>query len=359
MTDPSTGQRSFLQALRVPFDLAGVALGAAAVVTAKVALKAAGWQPGGILSGGRGELVPPPFEPFAETAVGIAVLFLVVMIFGVALCRIAGMRIARDEGVPAGEALGFAVRSLPESLGAVAFSGGVALAVYYLVAGGGWVAAQEGWGPFAGIVILPLAFLGTLILLLLLWGSLLGFPLVLPAVAVERNGALDAASRAFSYASSRPALYFVYAFTVGAFAWLLWRATGLAEQLVLDTTAAFVEPSSAAARAFRSGASAAFALRLPEGAAAGSAAVAHWWGWALALVFHLSFTGWWVYYFFGGATAAYVALRRDVDGTEDEEIWIESEQGEEFGAPEEPEPASAPPPAVPPPPPASPPGPGA
>jgi hypothetical protein len=344
MTDPATGQRSFFQALRVPFDLAGVALGAMALVLTHFGLSAAGWS---FRLGVSGEDGPTGISvltggTLAEVLLGFAVAAFILLVFGVAMCRVAGMRIARDEGVPLADALGFALRGLPQSVGAVLFSAGSVAAVWGLVAAGGWLASLDGIGPFLGIVLLPLACLGTLILLLLAWGSVVGAPLVLPALAVERNGALDAVSRSYSYCFSRPALYAVHVLTVAFLGAVLYAVTGIAERmLVVEFTRFSGEGGSAASEAFRQGAQAAFSLALPPAGAAGAAMISLWWGWAMALVFHLCFLGWVVYYVFGGATAAYVALRRDVDGTEDEEIWLEGEQGDSFGAPEEPVPPSA------------------
>jgi hypothetical protein len=86
---------------------------------------------------------------------------------------------------------------------------------------------------------------------------------------------------------------------------------------------------------------AATALRLPDYGGVGFPA---WLGagisWVFALAFHLALMGWVVYYLHGGATAAYFALRRDVDGTEEEEIWIEGEDADRFGEPETPKPAA-------------------
>jgi hypothetical protein len=63
--------------------------------------------------------------------------------------------------------------------------------------------------PLAAILI-PLAILGGFVMALIAIGTLCGFPLFLPAVAVEGTDAFDAFSRGFSYIYSRPWHYLWY-----------------------------------------------------------------------------------------------------------------------------------------------------
>jgi type IV secretory pathway VirB10-like protein len=56
--------------------------------------------------------------------------------------------------------------------------------------------------------------------------------------------------------------------------------------------------------------------------------------WFFMLVLKIGVLGFVVSYIIGGSTAVYFALRRDVDGTEDSEIYIEgAEDEEDFGLP--------------------------
>jgi hypothetical protein len=344
MTDPATGQRSYLQALKVPFDLKGVAAGAMAWLVIMWGGRLLGWQ---------GNLV----DRIADTAQGRTyalhgdwlwnTLFLVAVgaVFGVACCRIAAVRLARDEGVDLGDAFAFSFRNLGASLGAVLF---LALAAGFFAACNGLAglaAGIPGIGPFASFVLFPLALLSGFILFLVLFGAVLGGPLVAASIAVERNGALDAVSRGFSYVFGRTVLFFFYALTVWFIRWVLTACIALMEGLVRGTLTMWNPDGDswrAMAGALRKGGEAAASLHMPDlGGSAWDATIWGWSAWLFGLLFHLALVGWVYYYFFGGMTAAYFALRRDVDGTEEEEIWMEGEQGEKFGEPEKPKPAKA------------------
>lgn len=346
MTDPATGQRSLIQALKVPFDLGGVALGALAflvmtwgarligVETSPFAwLGGLGPTGGGLSSLGfvRGSVLPLLLLQLAVTAV-----------LGVAMCRIAAMRLARDEGVPLGEALAFSVGNIASSIGAFAFMAGAILLFYSCNALAGLASGIPGVGPLLMVVLFPLVLLSTLVLFLLLFGSALGLPLAVASLAVERNGPLDAVSRGFSYVFSRPALFFLYALTVWFLASVLVASAFAMEELAawsfthwFPAKDSWRDLADATGRALRAVA----ATRMPDfTGAGGSSALGGWIAWLGGVVLHLALMGWVVYYAFGGATAAYFALRRDVDGTEDEEIWVEGEDQGAFGEPERPEP---------------------
>ncbi len=371
MTDPATGQTSFLQALKVPFDLKGVALGAMAFVALVLVGREIGgaWTPWSaaidFLANGR---TPAAGMEQAEFWKMAALHLVVAAVFGIACCRIAAVRIARDEGVDLSAALGFSIGNFGATFGAVLFLAAAGGFFYACNALAGLVSGIAGVGPFLMIVLFPLAVLSTLVLFLIVFGAAFGFPLTLASLAAERNGALDAVSRGFSYVFSRPALFFFYGLTVWFLAAVLMAcALGMQGLLAWSFTHWFPEGGGshfelreALDIALRSAQN----LRLPEfgggmmgiGKVEGAAALGGWVAWLCILGFHLALMGWVVYYAFGGATAAYFALRRDVDGTEEEEVWIDGEDAERFGEPERPAaptPPTPPTPPAPPPPPAS------
>jgi hypothetical protein len=365
MTDPATGQRSFVQALKVPFDLKGVLLGALAFLAMELGARALGaergaWETlrgawaaltgtGAVERTWSGLLLPDEATLWWLLLLKLAVL----AVFGVACCRIAGMRLARDEGVDAAAALGFSLGNVGATLGAYLFMA-VSMAIFAAAnALGGLVAGIPAVGGFAMFVVYPLVLLSSLVLFLLAFGSLLGLPLVLSGLAVERNGALDAVSRAFSYVFSRPVLFFAYLITVGFVTVLLLACCLRIETLAVETMTRWApsgESWTETRQALEAAGGAVRGLEFPRfGGVEGMAVVGGWAAWLFGMLFHLLLMGWVVYYGFGGATAAYFALRRDVDGTEDEEIWIEGEDRERFGEPERPAPApgASPPPSPP------------
>jgi hypothetical protein len=347
MTDPATGQRSFLQALKVPFDLGGVALGALffLVMTWGARLLGIETSPWAWLDRVRDLHWSAPADAGSYATLA-ALKLAAVAVLGVAMCRIAAVRIARDEGVPLAEALGFSVTSLPATLGAFAFMAVAVLGFYACNALAGLASGIPGIGPVLMIVLFPLVLLSSLLLFLVAFWSALGLPLAVASLAVERNGPLDAVSRAFSYVSSRPALFFFYGATVWLLAGLLVLCAFSMEQVALwsfthwfPAKESWDSLSEAVARAL----AAVEATRMPDFTGVRGSFLGGWVAWFFGVLFHLALMGWVVYYVFGGATAAYFALRRDVDGTEDEEIWVAGEDQGAFGEPERPEPAPRPP----------------
>ncbi len=354
MTDPATGQRSLLQALRVPFDLKGVAAGAMAYLAfvwgTRLLPKETG--PGGFSlrlgdSGPDLGVLGVLGDPSEWLRWPVALYLGIAAVLGVACCRIAAVRLARDEGVGLGEAVGFSVGTLPSTLGAYLFMAGAIGFFYACNALAGLVSGIPGIGPVLMIVLFPLVLLSTLLLFLLNFGTVLGLPLVLSSLAAERNGALDAVSRGFSYVFSRPLLFFFYGATVAFLAAVLLFSASSMEGLVRTSFGRWMpekESYGLLTTALGTALDAATGLRMPEfGSGMGVAVVGGWAAWLFGTLFHVALLGYVAYYLFGGATAAYFALRRDVDGTEDEEIWMEGEDGEAFGEAEKPEPAPAPP----------------
>ncbi len=373
MTEITQDRRSPLLAIKVPFDLSGVMLG----MFAWLALVVAGQQGHGFTQGGGGfppwpvgrpawldmllggredVLAARPVTPWldlvrdplllvrAEFVVPLLVLLGVWVVFGVAACRVAALRLARDEGLSAREALVFSIRNIGASVGAVAFVG----AAIGLFLGLNALAGLAAGVPLVGIVVFPLSLLGALVLFLLVLGTVFGLPLAFAGLATERNGALDAVSRAFSYVFGRPALFLVSAGTVALFAAVLLAVAWFLPGLALATVKAGAPGGGGALEAFEAAVGTATWFTRPEWRVEGLHLATGWVTWAFVLAFRLALAGWATYYVFGGATAVYFALRHDVDGTEDEELWIEGED-EGLGEPQspvppDPGPAPAPPP---------------
>ncbi len=371
MTDPATGQRSYLQALKVPFDLKGVAVGALAYLALVLVGRGihGGFSPHGLvrdlMEGGKLQWPRMGEAVFWQS---LALHLAVAAVFGVACCRIAAVRIARDDGVDLSAALGFSVGNLGATAGAILFMAATMAFFYACNALAGLVSGIAGIGPILMIALFPLVLLSTVALFLTAFGAIVGFPLTLASLAVERNGALDAFSRAFSYVFSRPALFFFYAVTVWFLATLLLGCSigmeGLAAWSFTHWFPAGSGSHADLARAVAEAARSVPALDAPEfgggiggmGRVEGMAVLGGWVAWIGLMGLHLALMGWVVYYAFGGGTAAYFALRHDVDGTEEEEVWMEGEDQERFGEPEKPQPAppSGPPSPAPPSPPAKP-----
>lgn len=306
--------------------------------------------------------------------------------FAQAIHRITSLRIARDEGLSLVEGVKFSIKNFVTILCcplivAVAIGifygcnalAGVVLAVPFL----SWILA---W------ILLPLAAISTLLILLIGIGGVVGLPLVGAAAAWERNGPLDAISRAFSYIFARPLQFFWNYFLILLFTAIIvlvgqhfvnvltksvdagvWspkasilvdtpdRGSEAYGKLDNETKNLYDELNTKDA----AGAARPFSMSIH---AVGKAPLGHK-GFALVLWILLNVIQYGVYataiwWFFGAATSTYADLRADVDGTEEDEIYLEDEE-EDFealaktapapGAPAPAAPATGTPPATTPP----------
>ncbi len=134
--------------------------------------------------------------------------FAVWAFFGQAIHRITSLRIARDEGLSFAEAIGFSLKNWKTVVLAPVIIFGAMAFFYGCNALAGLVTSIPGLGGLLGLVLIPLAAISSLLILLIGLGGVFGLPLIGAAAAWEVNGSLDAISRAFSYVFARPLQYF-------------------------------------------------------------------------------------------------------------------------------------------------------
>ena len=303
--------------------------------------------------------------------------------FGQAIHRITSLRIARDEGLSLADGVRFSIRNFV-TIALCPVIVFVAIGIFYgCNALAGLVLSIPVVGSLASVILVPLAVISTLLMLLIAIGGAIGLPLVGAAAAWERNGSLDAISRAFSYIFARPLQFFWNYFLILLFTTIVLVAGShfetiltksidaglLSDQVsvVVDTPARLdasdkaydrlnkvaqdlgktLEEKTDRARPF------ALSLKsLPE---------VSWMHWLTILVFWVvlnvvkygvfAVALWW---FFGATTCTYADLRADVDGTDEDEIYLEEEE-EDFeamakpDAPAAPAAPTTPPPGTPPP----------
>lgn len=306
-----------------------------------------------------------------EILVGGLWFFAVWSFFGQAIRRIVALRIARDEGLSLREALGFAARNWVTVLLApaiVAVAAGLFWGANWLA---GLVISIPAVGQLLAIVLVPLAVLSTLLMLLIVLGGVMGFPLVGAAAAWEKNGSLDAISRAFTYVFARPLQYFLNYFLIFAFTgiilyvgnWFIFALTKTVDSgmLLSDEASVLIDaprPSGAGsnddwsklseaakekARIYqektqysghavagaagdRETANNPFALNFKTVA---NTAVWHWitafMFWAFLNLIWFGVFGYAVFWFLGASCCLYADLRYDVDGTEEDEIHTDED----------------------------------
>ncbi|MFV1958206.1 MAG: hypothetical protein ACC662_02210, partial [Planctomycetota bacterium] len=306
---------------------------------------------------------------FWDKLVGAAWFFAVWSFFGQAIHRIVSLRIARDEGLSLGEALKFAAKNWPTVLLVPAIVAGAMAFFYGCNTLGGLVVSIPWIGQILGLVIIPLAVISTLLILLIGIGGAFGMPLIGAAAAWERNGTLDAISRAFSYIFARPLQFFWNYFLIFLFIGVIlligsWFTYTLVKSV--DAGAVFSDEFSVTIDAprFSNEENSEFAglsndakdlyVKLADKTKYTSGArspnvepfaldfhtvIESPWSqklnafvfWAALNLIWLGIFGYAVYWFMGASTSVYADLRADVDGTEEDEIYLEEEE-EDFDA---------------------------
>jgi hypothetical protein len=361
------------RAPRVPLDLRCIALGAAGWGVLQLA---DGWlgrlfssesplaQLMGLLSAqlGRVAFLGDAFDLSAGALWGVApfrltwwqgataalVFFAVWSIIGGALLRVSALRLTRNLPLRPKEALRFGFANATTLLLIPVLIAVFVAALVALNALAGLVMSLWFVGSSVlALVLFPLVLLSSLLIVLAIVGGLVGLPLMWAGATVERNGALESVSRSFSYVSARP-FHFFFAYLL---LFVLMSAITVIEGHFED-----IAKSSLKAGIVRTELDDAVSRPPPRVGALeeplrdhetvrrrvrGIADVRNigevaWydqpgfiWMWILLSVFLLGFKGYVIYLFLGGSMSLYLLLRREVDGTHEDELA----QSEEIEAP--------------------------
>lgn len=267
-----------------------------------------------------------------------AVLLASWAIFGGAIARVAAVQLARDAKISMRNALRFSSGKLlsfvcaPVILGIFIAALGVAIAainvVFYLPWGLGPLAVGVGF-----IVTLAIGFVLTLAVV----GTVGGFGLLYPTVAVEGTDSFDAISRSFSYLVARPGKLVGYSLVSLAFGSVTVWGIKLFVLLMIGLIRWFQMSvlNDAHADVFReffpggSFDSLSYAVNfdaLPNsGARAGAWMVSFWYYLVVGLVGAYA-----VSFYFSASTIIYSLLRFEVDATELDDVYLEDADDEEL-----------------------------
>ncbi|MHC4180834.1 MAG: hypothetical protein ACYSWU_25320 [Planctomycetota bacterium] len=238
--------------------------------------------------------------------------------FGGAITRIAAVQLACDERVGWAAALRHArskwlsyfAAPLCPLIGVVL----AALPVWVL----GWL-LHVNVGILLAALIWPLALLGGLVMVILLLGLIFGWPLMWATISAEGTDSFDALSRSYAYVFGRPLRYLFYvivAAVLGALGWLLVQNFAAAVVGATYWTAGWT-------------AGAQIDLIKPGGDELTGV------GYAGAVIIRfcagcvkLLAVGFIYGYFWTASTAIYFLLRRDVDDTEMDEVFLDEDASE-------------------------------
>lgn len=287
-------------------------------------------------------------EPYAltwwQTLVTALVFVLVWSFFGAAILRTAALKLTRDEPVSLREALRFGGKNCPAFLLAPVL---VLLFALFFVACNA-LAGLLMSVPLLGttlftLVLFPLVLVSSLLIVLAVLGGFVGLPLMWAGIAIEQNGPLEALSRAFSYIFARPFRFFFGYFLVFVVMSIVVVAGGHFERTVKETLKIGIvsgrlgdliakdpgepdvlqNPFKNSERVEREARGISDLDNL--GRAEWTDYIGFLFMWLLLGAFRLGIQGYALYLFLGGTVSLYLQLRREVDGTDEEEIYPESE----------------------------------
>ena len=272
-------------------------------------------------------LVAVPFRPTATVGQMFGALarlgwfVLVWSIFGTAITRHVALTLIGEDAPGLVGAIWYGSRKWLSSFNAVAFVllGILALSVPGAVLG---LLMRSDWGLALVGAIWPLMLAGAVVLAILAVGLVAGWPLMVAAVGVERGDSFQAISTAFSYLYQRPLHY--------AFSGLIALLVALPALAAAGVFADAASTLALWAASFGMGHERTTAVMEGIGAAGGATAATPWGAraiafWMRGLEAILSSFGWG--YFWAIATAGYLLLRQDVDGTECDEVVLEEPVG--------------------------------
>jgi hypothetical protein len=272
-------------------------------------------------------LVSVPFRPsatlsqMAGTLARLGWFVLVWSIFGTAITRHVALTLIGEDAPGFAGAIWYGTRKWLSSFNAVAFVllGILALSVPGAVLG---LVMRTDLGLALAGAIWPLVLAGAVVLAILAIGLVAGWPLMVAAVGVERGDSFQAISTAFSYLYQRPLHYAFYSLVALLVALPALAAAGV----FADATGTLAMWAASLGMGHDR-----TAVVMESVAAVGTAAAAAPWGaraiafWMRGLETLLSSFGWG--YFWAIATAGYLLLRQDVDGTECDEVVLEEPAG--------------------------------
>jgi hypothetical protein len=281
------------------------------------------------------QLAATPFSPSASMSDAGGALarlgwFVVVWsIFATAITRHVALKLVGEESLGLFGSLGYGVKKWPAAFNAAIF---VLLGIFTLSLPAALLglAMRTEWGLTAVAVIWPLVLAGAIVLSILALGLAAGWPLMAANVGVERGDAFQAISTAFSYVFQRPLHYAFYLAVAG----IVLVPSLFVAGLFADATATLAVWAASwgmghARTAELLGGLENLAALPPADAAAANAS----WGlrgldfWHRCLASLLGAFGWG--YFWAVITATYLLLRRDVDGTEMDEVVLAELPGED------------------------------
>jgi hypothetical protein len=236
--------------------------------------------------------------------------------FGACITRMTAVGLARHENASLGQMLGFVSPRLRSYFVAPLFPIlGTFLMVAFMAALG--LLMRTDLGILAASIVWFVVLLGSFMMAFMLLGLFFGFPLMWGAISAEGTDSFGALSHSYSYVFQRPLQYLIYvaiAAVIGVFGWYLVL---LFTYWILELSQWGISWGSGTARLD--------VIKGPETmgpiADTGAAIIVFWTNCVRTLAFGFIFS-----YFWTASTVIYFLLRRLVDATELDEVFMPDEQ---------------------------------
>ena len=263
-------------------------------------------------------------------------------LFGGAICRLAAVQLAMDQRLTLASAFFFTIRKWVSHFAAPLMPLGMVslLLIPMIVAG---VVLHADLGVLAAAIVWPLVLVLGVLVMMLVAGLALGFPLMWASVSTDGSDSFDAVSRSYTYVGQRPLHYLFYllvALTVGIVGWLIINTLAA---LAIYLTSWGVSWGSGEARWrqieytptsnwFHTPYLPPIAMEptTPEGPIPeeplgevgrfGATLIAFWTGCVRLLALSYAYSFFWT-----AATGMYLLLRRDADAVEIDEVLLEGD----------------------------------
>lgn len=160
------------------------------------------------------------WQEFSWSVLLVLPMIAVLLIGGGSICRVAACEVAHGIRLSWVEALGFGLRkwrSLLLSILGPALLAGIIFAAIGIF---GWLFFTYGFTQPVGALLYPIILVAGLLGVILVALTIVGAPLMAPAIACEGGDAIEGIQRAYAYVPSRPLRYVLYLGVLTAAGWI-------------------------------------------------------------------------------------------------------------------------------------------
>ena len=175
------------------------------------------------------------FQWFGYLFLGSVWTLAVWSLFGCAISRWILMRYTRDETIGLSEAVKFAGSRFLSCFGGVAIPL-IAVGVLAIPAALLGLLMATNFGAVIGGIMWFLVLLASVLMAVILLGLALCWPLIIAAVSAEGQDAFDGMCRAYAYVLQRPIHFFLYVLLAIIFSGFCWLVVSLLVQMVVETS---------------------------------------------------------------------------------------------------------------------------